>query len=138
MNIADQIQFLGPVYGEEKEDLFRTSSLAFLVSHSENFGVAAAEALTAGIPVIASHTTPWSCLEKEKMGWWVLGSVEGIAEALESATSLDPSTESMMSKNAMEYAAKTFGWPAIAETFIRLYKWVADMESGQPAFVLDA
>ncbi len=135
LNILDQIQFLGPVYGDEKEDLFRTSSLAFLVSHSENFGVAAAEALTAGIPVIASHTTPWSCLEEETMGWWVPGSVEGIAAALEHATSLEPSAESMMRRNAMEYAANTFGWPAIAETFTQLYKWVADMETIQPEFV---
>ena len=49
-----RIAFVGHVAGEEKQRLLATSDVFVLPSHHENFGIAVAEALAAGLPVIVS------------------------------------------------------------------------------------
>lgn len=122
LGISEQIKFMGPIYGNIKEEIFRSSELAFLVSKSENFGIAAAEALAAGIPVIASKTTPWACLEEENMGWWVDGSVSGVSEALRKFFTLPEMEYHIMSERSQVYAERSFSWKVIAERFKELYE----------------
>lgn len=121
LGIADQVEFLGPRYGTGKEELFRASELVFLVSHSENFGIAVAEALAYGIPVIASKTTPWSCLESEKIGWWVEGTPEGIAGALREAVLCSDTERSEMGARGRRYVEENFSWDAVSEEFLGVY-----------------
>jgi len=52
--IADRVEWLGHVTGGRKADLFSTASAFVLPSHSESFGIAAVEALAAGLPCIVS------------------------------------------------------------------------------------
>lgn len=135
LGISERVEFLGPKYGKDKEELFRSSELAFLVSHSENFGIAAAEALGWGMPVVASKSTPWACLEEENIGWWVDKDVEGIVSALSEYMKLSDSSRVEMSKRAAVYAAATFGWSAIAHTFENVYGWISGNRE-QPECVL--
>lgn len=121
LGISDRVEFLGPKYGTEKEELFRSSELAFLVSHSENFGIAAAEALGYGIPVIASKSTPWECLETEKIGWWVEGDVQGVSQGFRLFLGLSEEERISFTERAVSYSCKKFGWEAIAERFGEFY-----------------
>jgi glycosyltransferase involved in cell wall biosynthesis len=134
LKIQDRIEFLGPVYGKEKEDLLRGSELAFLVSHSENFGISVVEALAYGIPVIASKTTPWQCLEKEGMGWWVEVSMEGIATGIRSYLKTVDVTKIEMSEKARAYTNRMFTWEAISSKFQELYAWMGGNEK-KPNFI---
>jgi len=52
--------FTGPVYGGEKDALYRMADLFVLPSFTENFGVVVTDALSYGIPVITTKGTPWS------------------------------------------------------------------------------
>lgn len=54
LKVADTVEWLGHIDGEEKEQAFREASLFVLPSFSENFGIAAAEALGAGLPCLLS------------------------------------------------------------------------------------
>lgn len=54
LGIRGQVEWLGFVGGEEKRRVLGTADAFVLPSHSENFGIAAAEALAAGLPVIAT------------------------------------------------------------------------------------
>jgi len=58
--LLPDIIFAGPVYGEEKDALYRLADLFVLPTYSENFGVVVIEALADGCPVITTKGTPWS------------------------------------------------------------------------------
>ena len=55
LGIEDRILWTGFLAGEEKARAFAESTLFVLPSYSENFGIAAAEALAAGVPSILSE-----------------------------------------------------------------------------------
>jgi len=54
------IVFTGPVYGADKDALYRKADLFVLPTYSENFGVVVIEALAQGCPVITTKGTPWA------------------------------------------------------------------------------
>ncbi|MGA0369813.1 MAG: glycosyltransferase [Kiritimatiellia bacterium] len=122
LGIAEQVEFLGPVYGDAKWELIRGASLAFLISHSENFGISAAEALGCGVPVIASKTTPWECLLTEKTGWWVEGDPASVAGALSEALQLEDRELAAMGRRGAAYVKSTFSWDVISECFLEVYE----------------
>ena len=53
------------VVGKEKDRIFRSCDLFVLLSYSENFGLAIAEALSYRLPVITTLNTPWKNLNKK-------------------------------------------------------------------------
>ena len=59
LGLMESITFAGPVYGGEKERLLDAADLFVLPSRSENLGLVVAEALGAGVPVIATRAAPW-------------------------------------------------------------------------------
>ena len=73
------IAFTGPVYGDEKDSLYRLADLFVLPSFTENFGVVVTDALSYGVPVITTKGTPWSELLGNAAGvaGWQGGGVAG-------------------------------------------------------------
>jgi len=122
LGISKVVTFSDPVYGEAKNALLRNAQLGFLVSKSENFGIAAAEAMAAGVPVIASRTVPWKCLQDDDLGWWVEGDVSGISAAIREACNLSPQELQQKGLRARAYAQAEFGWQSIAEKFTEQYQ----------------
>ena len=55
LGIANHINFLGGVYGEELKDAYRKASVFVLPSLIENFPLTVAEAMSSGLPVIATN-----------------------------------------------------------------------------------
>jgi glycosyltransferase involved in cell wall biosynthesis len=85
------VRFQPPVSGTAKDAILAEASLLVLPSHSENFGMVVAEALSAGVPVAASSGTPWQGLTEHRCGWWLERNVEDWAEALVSAATMPES-----------------------------------------------
>ena len=56
LSIQDRVVWTGPLFGVDKACLFYDGDIFVLPSINENFGIAAAEAMTAGLPVIATET----------------------------------------------------------------------------------
>jgi glycosyltransferase involved in cell wall biosynthesis len=135
LKVEHLVEFCGPVYGEEKEALFADAELFLLISKSENFGVAAAEALATGLPVIASKSTPWSCLEKEELGWWINDSIDSVAATIESVTKLSSDTLRERGQRGRDYARHQFSWSAIGQRFFNAYSWIAG-QGDKPVDVL--
>ncbi|HEY2627796.1 MAG TPA: glycosyltransferase, partial [Usitatibacter sp.] len=54
--------FVGPLYGQQKWDEYSRADLFVLPTHSENFGMAVAEALAAATPAVVTRGAPWSRL----------------------------------------------------------------------------
>jgi len=122
LGLSDVVRFSGPVTGEAKTQAFRDSQLFILPTHSENFGIAVAEALAHGLPVITTHGAPWKLLESERCGWWVPVSVDGIADALDDATRCDPADLISMGDRGRQVAIDRFAWDRIARLFGESYQ----------------
>jgi glycosyltransferase involved in cell wall biosynthesis len=116
--------FPGLMGEAEKWELLRGADLFVLPSFTENFGVAAAEALACGVPVIATKGTPWGELEEWRCGWWVEMGVEPLAAALREATSLAEGTRREMGGRGQRLVQEKYAWPRIAGDLLATYQWV--------------
>ena len=56
LDIQDRVVWTGPLFGADKACLLHDGDIFVLPSINENFGIAAAEAMTVGVPVIATET----------------------------------------------------------------------------------
>lgn len=122
--VGDFFDFIGPVYGAEKWELYDKADLFVLPTHSENFGIVVAEALASGVPVITTKGTPWKELEVNKCGWWTEISVEGIVKALADFLNATDVELQQMGKNGRALIEHSFGSQAVARQFVSLYNQV--------------
>ena len=104
MGLADKVEFLGLVTGEEKERLYASAKCVLLMSKSENFGNVIVEALSQGTPAIASTGTPWQQLDEKGAGWWVAAEPEKVAECVDSLLSLNADEYAVMRERAYAYS----------------------------------
>jgi glycosyltransferase involved in cell wall biosynthesis len=118
------------VYGDAKRALYRQAALHVLPSHSENFGMTVAESLAQGTPVITTHGTPWSGLEREGCGWWIELGVEPLAQALATATREAPEALRARGERGRAWMRRDFSWDSIARQMAEVYAWLRD---GGPA-----
>jgi glycosyltransferase involved in cell wall biosynthesis len=102
---------------------------------TENFGLAVAEALAAGVPAVVTKGAPWSGLETERCGWWIDHGVEPLEAALRVATALPRAERQEMGLRGRAYVARDFAWEVIAREMISVYRWVVGC-SEKPSFVV--
>lgn len=117
------VKFLGAVYGIEKTKLLASADLFVLPTKTENFGIAVAEALSAGVPAIVTKGAPWSGLETERCGWWIDHGVNTLTDALLNATSLSPDVRRDMGARGRDWMVEDFGWNAIGKHMFEVYNW---------------
>lgn len=118
------VRFSGSMDGEAKEHAFREASLFILPTHSENFGIAVAEALAHGLPVITTHGAPWECLDTEQCGWWVPVDGASIATALDDATRRPEAELRQMGTRGKTMVAERYSWDGIAREMLACYRWI--------------
>ena len=114
----------GPLYGEQRLEAYRSAAVFVLPTLNENFGLVAAEALAAGLPVICTKGAPWSGLEQEQCGWWIDHGEEALAASLLQATALPDGELAMMGDRGRAWMARDFGWGRIAREMAEVYRWV--------------
>lgn len=119
-----RVTFLGEVRGIAKFNLMSESLLFILPSHSENFGIAVAEALASGTPAIVTHGAPWSGLDREGAGWWIAQSPDAIADCLTSAMSMTDASLVEMGQRGRQWMARDFGWDSIGARMADTYRWI--------------
>lgn len=119
--LDDVVQFLGPVQGEAKTELLASSQLFLQPSLQENFGLAIAEALAHGLPVLTTTATPWSEIERERCGWWVGSDEATVQTALASALALDATQLAAMGVRARTVASR-YAWAETAKQTVALYR----------------
>lgn len=123
--LGDAVSFTGPLEGAVKEAAFLGADLFVLATHSESFGMAIAEAMAYGLPVLTTTAAPWPDLHRRGCGWWVPDAVDAFAAALRQATALDSATLRAMGSRGRQWMEAEFGWPGIARQFVALYRELA-------------
>ena len=121
VGLAKHTSFAGFVTGEDKSLLLQGSDIFVLPSFSENFGVAVAEAMAAGLPVIV---TPGVQISPEiaaaNAGLVVEGDVETLADAI--ATLLNsPHLRHELGENGKRLVSHRYSWKVIAQNLISVY-----------------
>ena len=100
----------------------RAADLFVLPTYSENFGIAVAEALACGVPVITTKGAPWAGLLERNCGWWVDVTVDALAGALEEALALSDDERLAMGQRGSEWMRAEFGWEGIARRIVAGYE----------------
>ena len=121
LGVSDIIQFIGGVYGDKKWDLFRNADLFVLPTHSENFGIVVAEALSCGTPVITTKGTPWQELETHQCGWWTDIGTAATTDAIRDFLSLTENDLQTMGKNGRMLIEKNYSARKMALDMVELY-----------------
>ncbi|MEO3704017.1 hormogonium polysaccharide biosynthesis glycosyltransferase HpsP [Trichormus azollae] len=112
----------GFVTGEAKISLLETADLFVLPSYYENFGIAVAEAMVAGIPVVISDQVHiYQQVLDSESGWVGTTDVESILRLLTTALSNLQECQ-RRGLNAQKYALQHFSWDAITEQVIQAYR----------------
>jgi glycosyltransferase involved in cell wall biosynthesis len=124
LNLANVFEFPGMMGDDQKWALLRGADLFVLPSFTENFGVAAAEALACGVPVITTKGTPWEELRTRQCGWWVDIGVEPLVAALREATELSDQERYEMGQRGRRLVEEKYSWPKIGRDMMAVYQWV--------------
>jgi glycosyltransferase involved in cell wall biosynthesis len=119
-----RVSFPGPAYGDAKAALYRSADLFVLPTHSENFGMAIAEALAYAIPVITTTGAPWAGLEEHDCGWWIELSEGNLIDALGTAMDLPQARRAEMGGHGRLWMEQSFDWDRIAKEMKSVYVWL--------------
>jgi glycosyltransferase involved in cell wall biosynthesis len=126
LKISEDVEFIEPLYGENRWSSFYNASIYILPSYSENFGITVAEALFSGLPAITTSEMPWHDLPQHGIGWSVSNVVPDIVKALDEAINLESEQLNAMREKAISYAESRFLWEDIVEQYATVYKWILD------------
>jgi glycosyltransferase involved in cell wall biosynthesis len=135
LGIEDMIQFVGPLFDEEKRDAFAVADVFVLPTLSEGSPISVLEALGAGVPVLTTYGTPWQELQTFRCGWWVEISVAAIQKALLEAAQNPRGELAAMGLRGQALVAEKYTWPRVAEKSLALYQWLLG-RGEQPDFVV--
>lgn len=93
-----------------------------LPSRSENFGMVVPEALSMGIPCIATKGTPWEELNTNNCGWWIDGNEKSITDAIIEAIDISTTDYNLMATNGVDLVKSKYSINKTANQLIDLYK----------------
>jgi glycosyltransferase involved in cell wall biosynthesis len=134
LGIEDSVQFLGPLYGDDKHTFLCDADLFVLPTLSENFGMVVAEALARGTPVITTKGAPWRVLEERHAGWWIDIDEAALTHALRRAMALSDAERHDMGRRGRQLVEERFSVDHVGERMLRVYEWLAE-KAERPACV---
>lgn len=120
--LQDIVQLVGGVYGDEKWRLFQTSDFFVLPTHSENFGLAIAESLASGTPVITTVGTPWHDLNDTNSGAWIEIGTQPLVETLRRFLALSDDELEAMGRNGRRLIEEKYSAHVMAKEMMEVYK----------------
>lgn len=120
--LDDIVQLIGGVYGDEKWRLFQSSDFFVLPTHSENFGLAIAESLASGTPVITTVGTPWDDLNSCDAGACIEIGTKPLVEALREFIVLSDEELEQMGRNGRKLIESRYSAKVMAEQMMRIYQ----------------
>jgi glycosyltransferase involved in cell wall biosynthesis len=121
-SLASHTLITGFVSGDFKLELLQDADIFVLPSYYENFGIAVAEAMVAGIPVVISDQVHiWDAVQQADAGWITPCKIEDLTQVLREAIQ-NSAARKEKGNNARQLALKTYSWQAIAKQMIEVYQ----------------
>ena len=132
-----RVSFPGPRYGVDKSECYWESDLFVLPTHSENFGLAVAEAMAHGIPAVVTQGAPWEGLERNRCGWWIPLREESLFNTLQDAMSMTTQELRDMGARGREWMRREFVWEEVGRRMAKTYEWLLHGGETPPWVKLD-
>jgi len=119
LGVDDQVTWTGMVSGEVKWGAFRAAEAFILPSHQENFGIAVAEAMACGLPVLISNQVNiWREIQQAEGGLIDMDTQEGTERLIEQWLTTPSDRWARMRANAKECFNQRFLIDRTADSFI--------------------
>lgn len=119
LGLGDQVTWTGMVSGPVKWGAFRAADAFILPSHQENFGIAVAEAMACGLPVlISTQVNIWREIQQAEGGLIDVDTQEGTERLIEQWLSMPKDRWARMRANARDCFNQRFLIDRTAESFI--------------------
>ncbi len=135
LKIGADFEFRGETEGAAKRALYQSADAFVLPTHSENFGIVVAEALSYGLPVLTTRGAPWAILPTIGAGWWVDCGVDGLVQGLRGLLATTARQRSGMGDAGRNYVANHLSWSRSAQLTLDAYAWVLGLRREVPAHV---
>jgi glycosyltransferase involved in cell wall biosynthesis len=121
-SLGQHTTITGFVTGATKIALLQQAALFVLPSYYENFGIAVAEAMVAGIPVVISDQVHiWQEVQTAEAGWISTCNVDSLTYQLREALQ-HADERQRRGALAKSYALTHYSWDAIAQQAIQTYE----------------
>lgn len=133
--LQSDFEFVGFVEGSRKQECFDAADIFVLPTYSENFGIAVAEALSNGLPVITTTGAPWSDLVEYRCGWWVEPGVKGVAGAIAEALKCTSGELEGMGQRGRQLVLDKYSWSKIGSTGVEVGEWLLNSSRPKPEAV---
>lgn len=119
LGIAARITWTGMLQGDSKWGALYASEVFALPSHQENFGIAVAEALGCGVPVLISDKVNiWREIKADGAGLVEPDTLEGTSAALRAWIALSPEQQQTMAACAANTFERRYTVEAMAESIL--------------------
>ena len=129
--LSERISFVGPVGGSDKRGLLQRSDVFVLPSADESFGVAVAEALAVGCPVVVSPDVAIEGLVTARGAGIVADrNPDAIADAVVRVLA-DPVAAASMGTAGRTIVDEHFAWPVVAAQMESMYEAIARTPRGE-------
>jgi glycosyltransferase involved in cell wall biosynthesis len=122
LGVYDSVTFPGLVTGKSKEYLLAHSRVFCLPSDNENFGLAVAEAMASGLPIVTTTGVALHDLVVEYKAGHVLSEVTPATLAAAITALLEADELRAQAANASRAAAQTLSWDAVAMRLEEMYR----------------
>jgi glycosyltransferase involved in cell wall biosynthesis len=127
--LAEYTTVAGFVTGDRKASLLQQADVFVLPSYYENFGIAVAEAMASGTPVVISDGVYiWQDVQQAEAGWVAALTVESLTNSLKLALE-NAEERKRRGERAKEYALSHYSWDAIAQQTIEAYQAILSVQA---------
>lgn len=121
-NINPHVNFLGPCYGEEKEEKYSKYKFFIHTSRYEGMPMAVLEAMGRGMPpIISMGTNMGNIIENNKLGY-VIKSNTNFEELALKLLNLDYSEIEEMGEKCRNWCKENLKWDKISKLYLTMYK----------------
>jgi glycosyltransferase involved in cell wall biosynthesis len=124
--IRDRTHLVGFVEGETKNLYLQGADLFMLTSHSENFGIAAIEALAAGMPVLITDGVAIAPMVKEKaIGYVTKLEINAILTTLENFFQ-NFDNDLFSRQKTQQIITENYSWLSIIAQIVTIYQTIVN------------
>lgn len=134
LGIINQTTFTGFITGQEKDLILQGSDIFALPSFSENFGIAIAEAMVVGLPVVITPGIQISPDVANAQAGLVVDGLEPVAQAIAELLK-SPNLRRQLGENGKKLVKQKYSWEVITQNLASVYSAVANREKLSDTFV---